>query len=132
MIPNHLSVMWPTFVLALGNHLWQSTLFALLAGFLALLSRQNHARIRYGLWFAASLKFLIPFALLVFLGMLITSSGSSLDRGAGLLLPPLNVHAHHESHSISDPSPRPGKTRMYGNRWAANAGETKFAKLLIR
>jgi hypothetical protein len=28
-------------------------------------------------------------------GMSITSSGSSLDR-AGLFLPPLNVHAHHE------------------------------------
>jgi hypothetical protein len=29
-------------------------------------------------------------------GMLIASSGSSLDRGAGLLLPPLNVHALHQ------------------------------------
>jgi hypothetical protein len=28
--------------------------------------------------------------------MLITSSGSSLDRSAGLLLPSLNVYAHYE------------------------------------
>jgi beta-lactamase regulating signal transducer with metallopeptidase domain len=50
------------------DHLWQSTLFALAIGLLVLILRRNSARLRYGLWFAASLKFLIPFALLAGLG----------------------------------------------------------------
>jgi len=53
---------------SLGNHLWQSTLFAAMAGLLTLVLRKCHARIRYWLWLAASIKFLIPFALLVGIG----------------------------------------------------------------
>ena len=49
---------------ALGDHLWQSTLFACAAGLLALALRRHSARARYWAWFAASLKFLIPFSLL--------------------------------------------------------------------
>jgi uncharacterized protein (TIGR03435 family) len=44
------------------NHLWQSTLFAAAVALLSLAFRRNRARLRYGLWFAASVKFLIPFA----------------------------------------------------------------------
>ncbi len=50
------------------NHLWQSTLFALGAGLLTLALRSNGARYRYGLWFAASVKFLLPFAMLAAAG----------------------------------------------------------------
>ena len=32
-----------------GNHLWQSTLFALASGLLTLAFRQNRAQVRYGL-----------------------------------------------------------------------------------
>jgi bla regulator protein BlaR1 len=53
---------------ALLNHLWQSSLFALAAGLLTLPLKCNPARVRYWLWFAASVKFLIPFALLVDVG----------------------------------------------------------------
>ncbi|MGH9574489.1 MAG: M56 family metallopeptidase [Candidatus Acidiferrales bacterium] len=53
---------------ALANHLWQSTIFALAAALLTLAFRKNRAQIRYALWLAASLKFLIPFALLIALG----------------------------------------------------------------
>ena len=53
---------------ALVNHLWQSTLFAVLAGLLTLMVRRNGAAVRYGLWFVASVKFLIPFALLTAAG----------------------------------------------------------------
>jgi len=49
---------------AVANHLWQSTLFAVLIALLTLLLRPHRARIRYALWLAASLKFLVPFALL--------------------------------------------------------------------
>jgi beta-lactamase regulating signal transducer with metallopeptidase domain len=53
---------------ALLDHLWQSSLFALAAGLLTLTVRHNAARIRFWLWFAASIKFLVPFALLAMLG----------------------------------------------------------------
>lgn len=52
----------------LANHVWQSTWFAAAAGCLTLALRRNQARIRFGLWLAASVKFLIPFSLLVGLG----------------------------------------------------------------
>src|SRR5687767_605460 len=52
----------------LANHLWQSTLFAVVVGLLTLMCRKNHASIRYWLWFSASVKFFIPFALLMALG----------------------------------------------------------------
>ncbi len=53
---------------ALLDHLWQSTLCALGAGLLTLALRSNAARVRYGVWFAASLKFLVPFQLLTLIG----------------------------------------------------------------
>ncbi|HLG57903.1 MAG TPA: M56 family metallopeptidase [Vicinamibacterales bacterium] len=52
----------------LANHLWQSTLFAAAAGLLTLAFRKNRAHVRYWLWLAASVKFLIPFAVLMAIG----------------------------------------------------------------
>src|SRR5688500_3201599 len=50
------------------DHLWQSTLFVVVAWLLTLILRNNAARVRYWVWFAASIKFLIPFSLLAALG----------------------------------------------------------------
>ena len=55
-------------IAALLDHLWQSTLFALACAALSLAFRANRAGVRFWLWFAASLKFLLPFALLAALG----------------------------------------------------------------
>src|SRR5581483_11985090 len=63
-----LSSPWSTIAPAVANHLWQSTLIAVAAGLLTLLLRKHNARARYWLWLAASLKFLVPFSLLVALG----------------------------------------------------------------
>ena len=52
----------------LANHLWQSTLFAVAIGLLTLMCRKNHASVRYWLWFSASVKFFVPFTLLMALG----------------------------------------------------------------
>ena len=52
----------------LGNHLWQSTLFAAAAGLLTLTLGKNRAHVRYWLWLTASVKFLVPFAVLVAVG----------------------------------------------------------------
>src|SRR5262245_52460202 len=54
--------------IALGNHLWQSTLFALCVAALVLALRRNGASVRSALWLAASVKFLVPFAALSALG----------------------------------------------------------------
>jgi bla regulator protein blaR1 len=53
---------------ALTNHLWQSTLFAIAAALLTLAFRKNQAKVRYWLWLSASLKFFIPFSLLIGVG----------------------------------------------------------------
>jgi beta-lactamase regulating signal transducer with metallopeptidase domain len=55
-------------IAGLLDHLWQSTLFAGGAGLLTLWLRRHPARLRFRLWFAASLKFLVPFAVLSVLG----------------------------------------------------------------
>jgi bla regulator protein blaR1 len=51
-----------------ADHLWQSTLFVILAAILALALRKNQGRVRYWVWLTASMKFLIPFSLLIALG----------------------------------------------------------------
>jgi uncharacterized protein (TIGR03435 family) len=62
----------PEFAASFGrlaaNHLWQSTGFAAVAVLLALALRANHARARYWLWLAASVKFLVPFSALAAIG----------------------------------------------------------------
>jgi beta-lactamase regulating signal transducer with metallopeptidase domain len=55
-------------IAALLDHLWQSTLFAGAVALLVPLLRTNRAAIRYGLWFTASVKFLLPFSLLTHAG----------------------------------------------------------------
>ncbi len=50
------------------DHLWQSTLFALVAGLVTLALRKNRARVRHWVWVAASSKFLVPVSLLIALG----------------------------------------------------------------
>jgi len=49
---------------ALFDHLWQSSLFVVLAWCFAVLLRRNRARVRFWVWLAASVKFLVPFSLL--------------------------------------------------------------------
>ena len=50
------------------NHLWQSTIVAFAGALLTLAFRKNRAGVRYGIWLAASLKFLVPFAIFFWLG----------------------------------------------------------------
>jgi uncharacterized protein (TIGR03435 family) len=57
-----------TWTVALINHLWQSTVVVLMAWLLALTLRKNHAKTRYWVWMIASLKFLVPFSLLIAAG----------------------------------------------------------------
>jgi bla regulator protein blaR1 len=68
MIPSYLSPVSSTITSAVANHIWQSTLLASVVGLLTLALRNNQARVRYWLWFAASMKFLIPFSWLIDIG----------------------------------------------------------------
>jgi bla regulator protein BlaR1 len=63
------------------NHLLQSTLFAAAVGVANTTLRRNSPRLRYWLWLAASVKFLIPFSLLV-------------SSGARIQLPPDSPSLH--------------------------------------
>ncbi len=88
MIPRYssayLSGLWDAIAPALANHLWQSTLVALAAGMLTLLLREHHARARYWLWLAASVKFLLPFSWLVALGSRLAWSRTAAASEPGL------------------------------------------------
>ncbi|HEY4088104.1 MAG TPA: M56 family metallopeptidase [Bryobacteraceae bacterium] len=53
---------------AVLSHLWQSTVFAGIAALLAQALRNNRAKVRFNLWFCASMQFVIPLALLTSLG----------------------------------------------------------------
>src|SRR5581483_10374450 len=68
MFENSLPILSNSVATAIANHLWQSTLVALAAALCTLALRGHHARVRYWLWLAASLKFLVPFSLLVAAG----------------------------------------------------------------
>jgi uncharacterized protein (TIGR03435 family) len=84
MILKYLSAVSVAIAPAMANHLWQSTLFAVLAGALALALRKNQARVRYSVWLAASVKFLIPFSLLTSLGGHLTRPRGSVSLQSGL------------------------------------------------
>jgi beta-lactamase regulating signal transducer with metallopeptidase domain len=53
---------------ALIDHLWQSTLFCAVVWLVSLALRANGASLRHWLWLIASLKFLVPFSALYYLG----------------------------------------------------------------
>jgi bla regulator protein BlaR1 len=56
----------PSFLI---QHLWQSTLFSGATAILALALRRSQARVRFWLWFVASVRFLVPLSLLVLAGV---------------------------------------------------------------
>ena len=70
---------------ALLDHLWQSTLFAVPLGALTLLLRRHAASVRFWLWFAASVKFLVPFSVLMAVGAAVTWPGTPMLPGGPTL-----------------------------------------------
>jgi bla regulator protein blaR1 len=75
-------------------HLWQSTLCVFLAWLLTSTLKNNRASVRYWIWLAASVKFLVPFSLLV-------SAGS--DLGSWIL----PVHEQTQVFSVVAEISRP-------------------------
>jgi bla regulator protein blaR1 len=71
------------FATSLLNHLWQSTAVLLAAWLLTHALRNNRAAVRYWLWMVASLKFLLPFSLLIAAGAIFhPAAGFSIQRPA--------------------------------------------------
>jgi uncharacterized protein (TIGR03435 family) len=66
-----------TLTAALANHLWQSTAVVLIARLLTLILQGNQARTRYWVWMIASVKFLIPFSLLISAGESLRMAGAT-------------------------------------------------------
>ena len=104
-----------TVALDLANHLWQSTLVLGIVALLTLTLRQTSARIRYWLWLTASIKFLIPFSLLIVLGAHLASlRPASPQRNATRgkhRIPPRNRPTQPALSLSTDalPNPKPPK-----------------------
>ena len=92
-----------TLVYSASSHLVESTLFAGAAALLTLAFRANRAQVRFWLWLSASLKFLIPFALLSIAGSHIRAwaPASSLE-GIGATIPTFSYAADSFRHSSPD------------------------------
>jgi len=84
-------------IAGLLDHLWQSTLFAGGAWLLALVLLRNPPRLRFRLWFAASLKFLIPFAAL-------SAVGQTLSRLFPATVPRLVLEIQPTAEKLSAPA----------------------------
>jgi beta-lactamase regulating signal transducer with metallopeptidase domain len=106
------------------DHLWQSTLCLGGAGALTWLLRENGAAVRYRIWLAASAKFLLPFALLAWLGqVLLPARVTGIEAAA----PPIALFAQQVAAPFAtpfvssiDPAPPPAQDSAF--HWPA-AGE---------
>jgi bla regulator protein blaR1 len=83
MSATFLATAWEQIGAGMGNHLWQSTVFAIVAALLTFALRKNHAQARYWIWLAASVKFLVPFAPLVALGQRMTWLRQTAEASSG-------------------------------------------------
>ena len=122
--------MIPMYLSPLANHLWQSTLFAAVVLLLALALRKNHAQARYWLWLTASVKFLVPFSLLV-------SAGSQVEwRDAPAVATPLTMAVEQISQPFASTglgmtlSPIPAESNNYVPALLFAAWFSGFACLL--
>jgi bla regulator protein BlaR1 len=104
--------------ISIGNHLWQSTLFALCVAALAVAFRGIPARTRFWMWFAGLLKFLVPFSLLLSLG-----AGLAPKHTGGTQLQPAQFYSVDEvsqPFTYTPPSISiPAKTALLTNRFPA-------------
>src|SRR5689334_9571070 len=91
-------------IAALTNHLWQSTLFVIAAAIVAFALRKNGAHIRHRIWFIASVKFLVPFSLLMSLGGLLAPSVPASAPADEIEAAPLSVAVDRWAQPFADQS----------------------------
>jgi beta-lactamase regulating signal transducer with metallopeptidase domain len=103
---------WPL----VANHLWQTTVFALMAWGIVRLLKRSTARVRYCVWSIALMKFLLPSALLILalerigvdfsLTTPATGAGAEIvSRIAQPILPIVNSGGATAAETIVDASP---------------------------
>jgi len=104
-----------------ADHLWQSTLFGAVAAIVAVLLKRHSASIRFWVWFAASAKFLLPFAALIAVGGY--SSWRSVDvvpyQPSPLLIEALGQPFTQEAVTLRPARPRPVESS--GTDWVLPA-----------
>lgn len=81
---DHLSTMLSILGPGLKNHLWQSSMFAAGAVLVTLGMRKNFARTRYWVFLAASIKFLVPFSILMTAGSALLPRREPASAGAAV------------------------------------------------
>jgi len=89
----------------MSNHLWQSTWFAIAAALLTIAFRKNRAQVRYWLWLSASIKFLIPFALLMSFGDRLWYALAARKFAAEIVAPAVSLTMVQITQPFSDTSP---------------------------
>ena len=94
----------------LTNHLWQSTLFGIAAGLLTLAFRGNRAKVRYWLWLGASLKFFVPFALLIAIGSRFEWTPAAQQVAAQVAGPSLSFTVEQFTQPFALAAQPPGST----------------------
>jgi beta-lactamase regulating signal transducer with metallopeptidase domain len=109
--------MWPL----VANHLWQTTVFALMAWGIVRLLKRSTARVRYCIWSIALVKFLLPSVLLILalerIGADISITEPATRAGAEIvsriaqpISPIVNQRATPAAEIIMDASPANRKT----------------------
>ena len=111
---------------AVANHLWQSTLFLLAVAALALLFRKNQARVRCGLWLAASFKFVLPFSLLIGLGSALEGHLATPRR---VLSAPVAMYS--TAQQVSQPFTQNAKPGTSPSRFRSLTGKVLMAVWLF-
>ena len=86
MLLHFVGTLWRFLAPGLADHLWQSTLFAAAAALLTVALRKNSARLRYAIWLVASLKFLVPFSLLVAAGSVFSWRHAPVAATSGMYM----------------------------------------------
>lgn len=109
---------------AITNHLWQSTLFVLAAGVVTFALRKNGAHIRHRIWLIASLKFLVPFSLLMTLGGLLAPAVPAPAADVAIDPAPLSIAIDRLAQPFADvpdsaASPQSPEKRVSETNWTA-------------
>jgi beta-lactamase regulating signal transducer with metallopeptidase domain len=104
------------------DHLWQSTCIAAVLGLASWVFRSHGAHVRYALWFAASIKFLLPFSLLITLGAQIHLPASVAAPALGQIVTPFSSGSvpvlrstpppTADANLVSTPTPAAGRVRQ--------------------
>lgn len=104
------------------NHLWQSTFFVAAVALTCLALRSNSPRLRYWLWLAASLKFLVPLSPLVDMGSRVPLPRATPALHATTVQA---VSTYFAPLAVASGKPRrpasPGSRELLAAIWAAGA-----------